>query len=269
MREPEYYSLQMLKEKIRVPYNRLIMDLLAETIKKYAFQNMNRNTLATSKKRITTLLPILNQYARDHLHEGPVNIIFPNVTVRKNITEGQKQALDDNIESDGIFKLWLNEFGININHIKIVIPKDEVQRYESYLFDTSPPTTLAEEENTFDVNAYISNIRASIDCKRNSCVNCKKIECRKGIANYLSTNYGYHTKYGNGLCTIGVAMGLPEPPRIEKEDSKDTKEYKQKKIDIVKSQVKRWQKEDPDKESRRHSPFPKNHTSTSHRNVKK
>lgn len=236
---PDFYTVQMLSEKLKVTPTRIVIDLLSGVINSFAFLNMNRKTHLTTRKRIKTIMPIVNLHTRKHLNETPQHIIFPKVFNFDCINEDRQYFLTNNISSDDIFELWLKEYGININNIKLVIPSDEAIKYETYL-QTMAVNTPSDNSNSVDINNIIAQKRNEIDCNKSKCTCCVNKKCRSQLAYELVTNYGFRTPYRTSLCEIGIAMGCNEPKWAK--DKSNPEHIKNQKLakDAIKSQVKRW-----------------------------
>lgn len=237
-KEPEYYTFPLLANKLGIAQIRIEIDFKTGKINNFLIDNLNTKASPNTRKRVYKLLPILNQYARDHLVYGPSAILCQYGLKNVVIGKSRIKYLTENIDKDNIFELWLREYGIDIDNIKIVIPKDEAVRYQEYLNGITNEVSICN--TALDVIEYVDQIREEKGCKHKSCKKCDNENCRNQLAYEIANKYGDHTPYRVRLCDIGIAMGCPEPTKAKnKEDEDQMGQYKKEK-NAVKSQVRRW-----------------------------
>ncbi len=156
-RDPDFFFFPALAKKLGITQERIENDLKTGKIDKFLIDNLYVDSSSATKRRIARLMPILNKYAREHLLEGPSQILTIANTSQTKINEDQKKMLLKNAKSDFIFKLWLKEFGLDIDNIKLAIPCDEATRYEQYLKDIPGITSNLTYQDSFDAEKYIDN----------------------------------------------------------------------------------------------------------------
>lgn len=156
-RDPDFFFFAGLAKKLGISQERIENDLKTGKINKFLIDDLHLDSTPATKKRIARLTPVLNKFARDHLLEGPSQILTIAYTDQIKIKEEQKQILIKNAKSDSIFRLWLKEFGLDIDNIKLAIPSDEAARYEQYLKDIPGITGNLTYQDSFDAEKYIDN----------------------------------------------------------------------------------------------------------------
>lgn len=154
-RDPDFFTFPLLANKLGITQIQIEIDFKTGKIKQFLIDNLYRKARPNTRKRITKLMPILNKYAREHIHEGPTRILNNYNTELININKTQKSILIDNIKSDSIFEMWLKEYGIDINNIRLVIPRDEAAIYEKYLKYDTDKISAIKDQDSFDARKYI------------------------------------------------------------------------------------------------------------------
>ena len=129
---PNYLSISKISKKFGRDASDIEADFISGKFNRFQLLNQHKNYPAT-RSRITKLMDRLNIYAREHLHENPDHLLVLPRAMQVNLTSSQKKKLKDNINSDLIFEMWLKEYELNIDYMKLVIPSDEVIKYAKSL----------------------------------------------------------------------------------------------------------------------------------------
>lgn len=202
---PDYLSIPLISNKTGISRTEIGIDIRSGKINKFQIEISKIKMRPAAKSRIMRSILQINNYLRDHIYDGPEFFIanFSPYYIEPN--SSYLGTLNDNINSNTLFDNWLKAYNIDIDYIKLVIPRDEVIKYLKYKTNKSSDATCLDN-NTFDSIEYITNKRKEIGCNKNDCTKCKSIECRNKIAYDFFTEHGMKTSDRVPLIDIGIAM---------------------------------------------------------------
>ena len=151
-------------------------DFRRNILGKFLIHNQNTFTGPNIRKRIQRVIQILNKYAREHIAEGPYQIMAINDAEQVHINEKQIEYLTDNIESNSLFELWLKEYRLDINKIRIMIPKDEAIRYINYIIECAETSLVPEcDSDNLAETEYENNSKCNLPVRSEDSVKpCRK-----------------------------------------------------------------------------------------------
>lgn len=185
---PEYVSISTLSKMLNVSQTIIETDFKTYKIKKFLIENQNDKAKPAAYKRILRSIDRLNEYARDNINMSPYHLFAIFKKKEMPLSVERQEYLNGKIDSDDIFKLWLAEYGFNINNFKLVIPADEVLRYKKYLNNGG---ILGENSKIDD---KVGNSFASIKTKANDYIElCERFKSQglseKQIAKELKKHF--------------------------------------------------------------------------------
>lgn len=148
LKYPDYVSISYLSKILNISPVRIETDFKTNKINKFLIDNMNKEANKSSRNRIIRVIDRLNEYARNNINKGPYDIIARYNKCIVSLTNDRQTYLNNNINSDCIFELWLSEYNFNIKNFKLVIPADEAIKYDKYI-------SSCQYESNNNINAVI------------------------------------------------------------------------------------------------------------------
>ena len=137
-----YYNFKQLAEELRVSEDDIEHYFKTGQLKKFHPENLNSVAPLEERDRISRLLETLNQIVGEIIDEQLLNKQFKNKL---------DQMWIDYRESNTLFARWLHHYGWEIEKIRIVIPRDEVERFKNELnkeqVSYSDSATLSQVES--------------------------------------------------------------------------------------------------------------------------
>lgn len=145
---PEYVSISTLSKMLNISQTIIEIDFKTYKIKKFLIENQNGTAKTAAYKRILRSIDRLNDYARNNINTSPYHLFAIRRKEVPPLSVERQEYLNSKINSEDIFKLWLAEYGFNINHFKLVIPSDEAVSYEKYLKNANASDKSLETVDT-------------------------------------------------------------------------------------------------------------------------
>src|SRR6185369_16515904 len=95
-RDPDFFTFKGLAEKLGISQNRIENDYKTGKIARFLMDNQNTKAILPTRRRVAKLMPLLNQYAREHLDEGPLSLLTVLNVKQVDITDTQLEQLRNN-----------------------------------------------------------------------------------------------------------------------------------------------------------------------------
>lgn len=142
--DQDYYTFKQLSDRWNVSEDILENYLITDKIKKCEIVPNAALVPLKERKRISRLMTVLNAYAYDKVYEEMKN---------EYVSKSERANMIEVIEQDFVFKYWVGYKEYELDKIILVIPQDEVNRFESEYshVNKSQDACISEEmdESTF------------------------------------------------------------------------------------------------------------------------
>lgn len=141
---PYYVSMTTLSKILNVRRVIIETDFKTYNINKFLIENQNMKANNASTKIILRVIDRLNEYARNNIKISPYHILTKYNKKEKVLKAERQEFLNENIDSDDIFRIWLDEYGMDLNNFKLVIPADEAVNYDEFINSRSVSSSTSD-----------------------------------------------------------------------------------------------------------------------------
>lgn len=128
--EPNNFTFKELSLRWGVSEERIERYFMERRLKQLGYEKLIEKASTEERKRITSLADVLKQFARKQiaylLDRGPLKPGIP----RQVLSKTRREALAKAKKSDQAFQSLVEAKGHNIDYIQLIIPRDEIIRFE-------------------------------------------------------------------------------------------------------------------------------------------
>ncbi len=128
-----FLTFPQVSKALNISQTDMDTDVREGKIKRFWVENLGYKAPEKTRKRIAKHELTLNQYVRQYFSLNPTEIIYQYDAFQVCLNESQKKYLKEHVDSNTIFQMLLKESGIDIDNIKLVIPRTEFYSYRKYI----------------------------------------------------------------------------------------------------------------------------------------